>query len=695
MKINDFNNQNILNDNNKNNDSWNSVVQWNFEKFLPKAKEGILDVIERNKVFTIRGVTINFDDDIWDLSSLRIEGKSGKCFFNFGENKYYNYKLKENEKLITKFYIFTLFGRKNINNIRNSILLMPIKIFKYMEDNNISNISQLNVDDYKGIVSMVSPAATNREKGSIIQFLTFYSLFFEKVYTGDVAKWLNQRDRQGERLMKEAGKTKLLPTPFYKKLDTLLYNLCLNESFCIDNITENSEENIKPEKNNKPTPFVIRMLAGLFYIETQTGLRASELSILRVGDLKMMEFDGKECGSLYYRITKTARGKNQNYNIANTNANKKMCDVFNKIVELGKDEREKYNTDLLVPATLINNHLTPHSVVKNIPAPTLLRILHSFCIKYSKYLGIINTPDANQFHGKNIVDFENENSNRTTNPLYSKKYMLFDGEDPIQKNGLKDKDVISLPIFKQFRVYACTYYFVNHVDSRTRASIKGHHKPAMLNYYARPRDDVQNEISLKKELIYEISTQNSNILGSKAIDLQQKLEVFLRRNEKGIYSFDNIEDNIEDIIEFLDEEVSITKKFGGFCMKSHPDRKCHYGVDEHADKYLCASGVCPYHCFMYFNLPETIEKFEDLKASYRYNLENGWKNASQKERNKLIYLIDSTLIPQLDETDKVIKNHSVDWVIEKHPEMENYIDTVKWRHDAEEWKNKLQSDSVN
>ena len=217
----------------------------------------------------------------------------------------------------------------------------------------------------------------------------------------------------------------------------------------------------------------------------------------------------------------------------------------------------------------------------------------------------------------------------------------------------------------------------------------------MLNYYARPRDDVQNEISLKKELIYEVSTQNSNILGSKAIDLQQKLEVFLRRNEKGIYSFDNIEDNIEDIIEFLDEEVSITKKFGGFCMKSHPDRKCHYGVDEHADKYLCASGVCPYHCFMYFNLPETIEKFEDLKASYRYNLENGWKNASQKERNKLIYLIDSTLIPQLDETDKVIKKHSIDWVIEKHPEMENYIDTVKWRRDAEEWKNKLQSDSVN
>ena len=48
MKTNDVNNQNILN-NNKNNNSGNSIVQWNFEQFLPKAKEGILDVIERNK----------------------------------------------------------------------------------------------------------------------------------------------------------------------------------------------------------------------------------------------------------------------------------------------------------------------------------------------------------------------------------------------------------------------------------------------------------------------------------------------------------------------------------------------------------------------------------------------------------------------------------------------------------------------
>ncbi|MCI7766617.1 MAG: hypothetical protein MSJ26_01355, partial [Oscillospiraceae bacterium] len=125
----------------------------------------------------------------------------------------------------------------------------------------------------------------------------------------------------------EQNKTKLLPSSFYNKYTNLLYNAVFDENEIKYN----------------------RGYYGLLYIGTQTGLRASEIAILRVQDLEIISFRDKSIGVLHYRSTKSGNGKNNVYDEGKTNANNKVIAVYEMLASLFKEERITQKVDFLVP----------------------------------------------------------------------------------------------------------------------------------------------------------------------------------------------------------------------------------------------------------------------------------------------------------------------------------------------------------
>ena len=134
-------------------------------------------------------------------------------------------------------------------------------------------------------------------------------------------------------------------------------------------------------------------------------------------------------------------------------------------------------------------------------------------------------------------------------------------------------------------------------------------------------------------------------------------------------------------------------------MKANPNRKCHYGYDD-ADKYLCASDICPYHCFMYYDLPKTLDTFRDLQKIYQHNLDAEYKNAAQKEGYRIKNIIIQILEPQIKEAERMIEKDGIDQILKSHPCMKDILYSSekdeeknngleKIKGEIKEWKLKL------
>ena len=106
---------------------------------------------------------------------------------------------------------------------------------------------------------------------------------------------------------------------------------------------------------------------------------------------------------------------------------------------------------------------------------------------------------------------------------------------------------------------------------------------------------------------------------------------------------------------------------------------------------MCAYGCCPNHCHMYFMLGVTYEKVHTLIKTYEYNLNAGFKNASEKEAYKLNYAIVNELLPEIEETKNEIQLRGSEWIVQAHPEMEDIINNLdEIEQEALEWKKKLE-----
>ncbi len=609
-------------------------------------QKAYLDLIETKQDINIAGVKINFADDEWNFTSKCKAGKRRSLYtYNFS-----SVELSDYQKTVLKLYVFyniTEFGlhcgsNKNyFSEIRN--------IMEYMNSRNIVLIEDLTLNDFQEYFKQLNIKYTTKikKRRRLKSFLMFYSLIATDVFTKEISNWFNDIDTDAIKADIENHKAPLLPASFYKKYTSLLYSSVTNE------------------KNDK----FKRGYHGLLYIGTQTGLRASELTLLRVQDLEVCRFKNKQIGILHYRSTKSGNGKSQIYDDAQTNANKKVIEVYEILSSIFTEEREKLNTDFLVPRNIEASHYNnPPSTWTQVLPRALNHSSAKLCLENIEDLNLLNSPEAHSFEGNIIY------KGKRINGICPKSFA---------EAGVKEGDMICLPTIRQFRVYVASELRERGVDDRTTAFLFNHHCVEMYGYYARPKHDIQEDIDFSKEIVKDIVRDKTKILGPKGDAFNEKINRIIEENNF------NVKKDLNAIIDKVCNEIPIRAKNGGFCIKSNPRRECRH--DAKTDEFMCAYGCCPNHCHMYFMLAITYKKVQTLIKTYEYNLKSGFKNASEKEAYKLNYAIINELLPEIKETRKEIQLRGVEAIVQAHSEMKSIINDIdKIEQEALQWKSKLE-----
>lgn len=595
-----------------------------------------LDLAESTEPLVIDGIEIKFTDDYWDFSS---KYKAGKTIGNYSYNFDSAYPLTDYQNILMKLFVIYSITEHGIHNGSNKGRFSEIKrLMEYMSRQNKNIIDELSVDDYKAFYEERNVKYTTMVKSRrhIKEFLTFYSIIANDVYTSELSSWFEDIDTAAIQADIETNKIPLLPTSFYSAFTEKLFK----------SITDTDEDKWTRGYN------------GLIYIGTQTGLRASELTILRVQDLEVRTFRGKTIGILHYRSTKSGNGKAHVYDDAETNASQTVISVYEILEQLFKYERENAGVDFLVPR---NPDAAPNGRDKskrnqNVSA-VLDNAIKKLCIKHCKEFDLVNTKDKDSFAGSLVYDPKKK---------YGISCSLF------EKSGIKEGDTLSYPIIKQFRVYMASELRERGIDDRTTAFLFNHHCVEMYGYYARPKHSIQEDIDFSREIVKDVVRDNTKILGPKGAALTDKINSIIETNHF------NVEIDLDAIIEKVCEEVPIRAKLGGFCMKSNPRRECRH--DAKTDEFMCAYGCCPNHCHMYFMLPITFEKVQALKKTFDYNTSAGFGPAADKEGFKLATIINQELLPELKETRVELARRSPEEIISVHPEMADVIyrlDTIE------------------
>jgi len=403
---------------------------------------------------------------------------------------------------------------------------------------------------------------------------------------------------------------------------------------------------------------------GLLFIGTQTGLRGGELTILLDNCLKKLSFEDKHIGILSYRSTKNSKGR-KIYIDGETFATSRMIEIIEHLQELKTRDKGEPQTEYLIT---IDGQI--------IKEPRLNLECQKFCIKHSRELGLINSPDSSKF-GNNITYDGAINSSR------------FNVKNYLEINELKKGDILSLPNIQQFRVYFASEMRERGVDDRTISLLLNHQTDLMWGYYVRPKNELHEEAEITKNLIEEVVINNIALLGSKGIAIKQKIEKIVTQ---GKY---NVEKDLDAIISNLDKKIEIRLKNGGFCIHSNKNRKCRYDSD--TDEFLCAYGCCPNHCHTYFTVSITYQKYLEIIKVIIVNKANGFARQAEKEMYKLESVIKLELLPEMAELKQELSRNNPETLIGRHPSIEpiikaydNVIESIqRWQRRIDDMKREI------
>ena len=79
--------------------------------------------------------------------------------------------------------------------------------------------------------------------------------------------------------------------------------------------------------------------------------------------------------------------------------------------------------------------------------------------------------------------------------------------------------------------------------------------------------------------------------------------------------------------------------------------------------------MCQNHCHMFFMADISYEEYLRHKDIVEYNKINNFIKAYQKERNKLLYYIEHSLLPELEALGEELQRHGQNAIINKYPQL--------------------------
>ena len=253
------------------------------------------------------------------------------------------------------------------------------------------------------------------------------------------------------------------------------------------------------------------------------------------------------------------------------------------------------------------------------------------------------------------------------------KYLRFETSrewEGLTKNHVGNGVYLSIPSFHQYRVYFSTYLYHLGYSSYMIARCLGHLSGHYRDYYSRNLYSSNYEKLEIKHILDGIHKGTLKPIGNKKIsdEVVSIIKDFMNKNNY------NIETDYNAIKEKISSTMSIKIKSHGICFKT-PYAPCV--KDNITDEILCAFNSCPNNFTFFYNVDITLKKFNDLLENYKILLNNGKKRAAEHELNLLKNLARTKLIPELQELEDVIRRKGSATVLKTYKHLSDIVSSYK------------------
>lgn len=398
--------------------------------------------------------------------------------------------------------------------------------------------------------------------------------------------------------------------------------------------------------NNEEYKPYIRSIAAFFVLLSQTGLRLGEALGLEADSLFYEEiFDDKKGYYLKFKTWKRETGNNTSSEEF-FYVNELTKQAYDVLMKTGQDRREKFKENYLFMGA-------------SKPQKKSFPLEHNY---YSKMLpNFFNTIDFTEILDYQLKDID----------AFKKV--------PYYKNNEK-KQYFIVPNTHQFRVHMCTELINKGVSLEYVQKFMTHLSSEMTTSYY--RNDEKLEEKKKKvtsNVLEMILKKDTKPLGNKGSKLVNQIDKFIKKNK-----FD-VRKDLNEILEKLDSELSITPKTGGLCIKTD-FLECR--VEAKSNEFFCAYNVCPNLYDFFYMADISYKQCKDLEKTLNHNKKNGFLVEAEKQCYMLKTIAEKKLLLELEELENVVDKKGLDFITNNFPKLLPILDDIdNIKKEIEKWSN--------
>lgn len=576
--------------------------------------------IKRIDKLPLKKGEIRFSDDIWDFNGLTLSSVAKrKRTFKFSD-------IPSTYKDLMKFFVLSQIWEQTckiqtIHRITSELH----QFIKFITDRHIISIEYITLSLIKEFIFLrrnLQPETIEFLKRGIKRLLLFYSTNYKEFNGTEVYQYLDDYDSAKCNAQRESNKRPDIPSDYFDKMLACMVKVMNDISVDIDN----------------------RGLAAIIILLSQTGLRHNELINCTIGSMSSTSIHNGTKTAYYmsYMTTKGVHGdsaSNEVYTILTLLGQS----AYKTLEQLYIESRNRFNSNLLFVPTR----------VKSVPLheSTMPRMLTKFMLDYGHEIGCVNVADR---YPELIAQ-----------PL---DILIQRGAAQDTISRYKETDILSIPRPHQFRVHLCTQLYEQGVPLLYIQRHMNHLSHDMAAYYIRPKKDLAKEQSYAESVMRMALTGEAELIGDNKDVIMATIKSFVAKSKF------NVATDLDEIIKSLARKVPIREKNGGICIKSGPIRDC--SKDSLTDEIYCAYGMCPNHFHLYFMVDISYDRYATLLKTVQYNTEQGFTRAAQKEKNKLQWVIQKSLLPEIHELKKELQSKGALEIKKNHPQISWFIDNV-------------------
>lgn len=233
-----------------------------------------------------------------------------------------------------------------------------------------------------------------------------------------------------------------------------------------------------------------------------------------------------------------------------------------------------------------------------------------------------------------------------------------------RRENLKPDDAVVYPVIHSLRVTVATKLQEQGVDLHYIRKHMNQLSEDVTAGYIRSNSQIEKANS---DLVYRTIFED----GAKLIG--QHADEFLSKVNATLSSLDaHVSESIDEIVGSASKHFPLRSKLGGVCIRCGNVAPC--SVSDSTDEILCAFGVCPNQCYLYFMASDTLATVRNRMRLVDENIAKGQLKAARNELRKAQNTIGSVLIPELDSLKEQLASLGADRVLDRFPNLQEIVE---------------------